>query len=504
MSSNVVNFGGIINMSQCIKYVEYIDLNGNRDSPWNGYCAIIKHCYVSKLTLFGVKGIKKYAKELTKNLHTNTMLQSLTVCASYCKMSNYKFMALKANNTKGLQNNVTVNERILFSTLTGDNEDITRKGVVNGKVNDGNNNTDGECLPEIISLSESNVDDDILCLITFGLYNNTTVKILDLSCNNITYEGAVILSDSLKHNNTLQKLDLAHNNLANNGTIAIGECLKHNNTLKEINLSQNDIESRGMNNLDKCIKYTKSLQCVDLSGNQSSPWGVYCAILRHCGVNSLILYGDKGIKEFTKVITDSLQTNATLQSLTLYKIGKSGLQSIKDVIHSNITLKELNLSWMNKRKKIIVHRNIVCNKIKGTSYRSVSTNFKEVLGINILYDGDHECSSEVIDMSNKYINDDAVYLISFGLSNNTSVQKLDLSCNCITDHGVVGISRYLKCNNRLKELNLSQNCISDKGMDVLSKCIKNTKQLTHLDLSGNDAPPGVYIVLSFDAVIVIV
>ena len=53
----------------------------------------------------------------------------------------------------------------------------------------------------------------------------------------------------------------------------------------------------------------------------------------------------------------------------------------------------------------------------------------------------------------KIKNDDAVYLITFGLHNNTTVKKLDLSCNSITDGGVVAISDCFRCNNALKELN---------------------------------------------------
>ena len=328
-------------------------------------------------------------------------------------------------------------------------------------------------------------------MITFGLFNNTAVKKIDLSGNSITHEGAVILSDCLKDNHTLQKLDISYNRIADIGIIAIGDCLKHKNALKELNPSHNNIKITGMSHLSECIKYATSLEYVDLSGNLLSPWGVYCAIIRHCYVDSLTFCGDKGIKEFVKVITDSLQTNTKLQSLTLYKIGKTGLQSIRGVLCNNTTLKELNLSWMSKGTMIIIHRNTKRDKINST--RSLASVFKEVMVINILYDSNHECTSEAINMSNKNINDDAVYLIMFGLHNNTTVQKIDLSYNYITENGVAAISGYLKCNKALKELNLSQNYINFRGMNVLSKCIKSTIPLTYVDLSGNYASPwGVY------------
>ena len=49
---------------------------------------------------------------------------------------------------------------------------------------------------------------------------------------------------------------------------------------------------------------------------------MYCAIIRHCYVNNLTLCGDKGMDKYIKEITDSLQANTTLQSLTLHSTGK--------------------------------------------------------------------------------------------------------------------------------------------------------------------------------------
>ena len=59
-------------------------------------------------------------------------------------------------------------------------------------------------------------------------------------------------------------------------------------------------------------------------------------------------------------------------------------------------------------------------------------------------------------MSSKGINDDAVYLILFGLHGNTTVREFDLSCNKITDDGVVVIAEYLNNGYPLKILNLSK------------------------------------------------
>ena len=127
-------------------------------------------------------------------------------------------------------------------------------------------------------------------------------------------------------------------------------------------------------------------------------------------------------------------------------------------------------------------------KSKGTTiiHRHNSSNgYERVVDINILYDGDHKCSSEVINMSNEGINDDAVYLITFGLYNNTTVQTLDLSCNKITDDGAIAIMECVKTNNTIQELNLSCNQITSKGAKQIAKVISVNKHLYKLDVLQN-------------------
>ena len=74
--------------------------------------------------------------------------------------------------------------------------------------------------------------------------------------------------------------------------------MQHWTILKLYDCNIGDI---GMNSLlEHVIKNNESLSTlehVDLSRNNSSPWGVYCAIIRHCCVDSLALCGDEGINE---------------------------------------------------------------------------------------------------------------------------------------------------------------------------------------------------------------
>ena len=146
---------------------------------------------------------------------------------------------------------------------------------------------------------------------------------------------------------------------------------------------------------------------------------MYCAIIQYCHVGNLILYGDKGIKDYVWDIGNSLQGNLTLKSLTLCKVGGTGIQLIESILAVDTALKELNLSWGSDAN---------WTKIFKTQLKADNN---EVF-VNILYDDYHECLSKNINLSSKDIDDDAAYVIAFGLRNNGTVEKLDLSHNNIT------------------------------------------------------------------------
>ena len=156
----------------------------------------------------------------------------------------------------------------------------------------------------------------------------------------------------------IQKLNISHNNISDSGVVAICRYLEHNETLKEVDLSQNIITINGMDRIIETYEHQEtilSLEHIDLSENNSSPWGVYCAIIRHCSVNSLTFYGDEEMYQFSEEIMHVLKMNTTLQSLTLCNIGKCGVEIIKAILKKSLTLTELNLSWkkINKRNILI-------------------------------------------------------------------------------------------------------------------------------------------------------
>ena len=329
----------------------------------------------------------------------------------------------------------------------------------------------------IIYLSDRlRIIDNALHVLAFGFCNNTIVEHLIVSGSDyISAEGVIAIIDCLKYNTTLTRLDLSQNGLSVN---EMNKILKH-------------IESQ-------CAALL--LEYIDLSKNDSSPWGVYCAIIRHCCFNSLTLCGDEGMKEYIKEITDSLQKNITLQSLTLLSIGAVGVESIKMVLVNNSTIKTLNLSWKKLHTKRILLHSIYLPNTNDDATQTTVNDTNRVVNVNILCDdgvshGQLSCRANyeltcIINSSRK----NAAHVLAFGLCDNTTVEQLDISNNDITDEEAITIIDCLKHNKTLTKLDLSQNRVSTYGMNYMSKHIENHgTALKYVDLSKNYSYPwGVY------------
>ena len=185
----------------------------------------------------------------------------------------------------------------------------------------------------------------------------------------------------------------------------------------------------GMSALEQFISDNTTFGYVDLRDNMSSPWGVYCAIIRHCSVDSLTLCGDHGIEDYVNKIKDCLQMNTKLISLTLCNITNNGVISISEAIQGNTTL-------------------------------------------------------QIFDVSNNSIYDDGATAIGDSLKHNISLRQLNISHNNITDKGIKVVAEAIRMNSTLRNINISKNHISTEGilyfMEAVEKnCILQVVNITH-------------------------
>ena len=284
---------------------------------------------------------------------------------------------------------------------------------------------------------------------------------------------------------------------------------------KTLELTHCKITDVGMNVLEQFIvEKISTLKCIDLSHNESSPWGLYCAYIRHCNCNSLTLGGDYGMKEYVNEINESLQNNTKLQSLKLKNMTKEGVELIFEIIRTKKALQILDLSNNTlsddgavtisdglKSNNTLLKLNISYNNItyKGTKsiteFFQVNTTLKNLdLSHNVLSDDGatvingflkYNISLQELNMSYNKITNEGAKMIAEAIKVNKTLQKLDISDNSISDDGAAGISDGLKCNISLQELNISYNKITNEGAKMIGEAIKVNKTLQKLNISSN-------------------
>ena len=254
---------------------------------------------------------------------------------------------------------------------------------------------------------------------------------------------------------------------------------------KSLKLQQCKIGDIGMSVLQQFIsENTSTLEYVDLSHNQSSPWGVYSAIIRNCSANSLTLCGDDGIEDYVNEIKEALQTNTKLISSTLCNISNHGVISIAEAIQVNTTLQNLDISNNNisdagaaaisdslKRNSSLVKLNMSKNNITSEGAKKIS----EAIQVNT--------TLQNLDISSNNISDAGAAAISDSLS---SLTKLNMSKNNITSEGAKKIAEAIQINPTLQNINLSKNCISIEGLLYFMQAVKNNCTLQVVNITHNN------------------
>ena len=259
-------------------------------------------------------------------------------------------------------------------------------------------------------------------------------------------------------------------------------------TLKELKIKNCNYGDIGMNILEQFITdsvdTTCTLEYVDLMGNNSSPWNLYCSVIKQCTVSSLTLCGDYGMDGLISNIENIFLTSITLQSLTLCEIGNVGLNIIKILLINKkiFYLKELNLSWRNvttKEAKVLLQTKFPkSNEIADSSVSKSVT-------VNILWDGTDNSESDSLNLSGQYIGD-GVLFVAFGLYNNRIVCILDISNNKISSLGAQEIAKALCDNQTLQTLNIPHNIIYADGTKAIAEALHKNRTLQNLDISDNN------------------
>ena len=251
---------------------------------------------------------------------------------------------------------------------------------------------------------------------------------------------------------------------------------------KVLQLRNCEIGDIGMSVLEQFVsKHTiPTLEYFDLSNNPSSPWGVYCTIIRHCSSNSLTLCGDDGMEEHVSEIIKCLKCCSKLYSLTIGgTISWDELIKCDNTNHNQVTLPHNDITGEQtvenlKMNTTLQRLNIIGNKLCDDH---VAVNISDYLNSN--------CTIQELNLSNNHITSEGAKQIGEAIKVNTTLLKFDISHNKISDEGVSAISDYIKSNNSLQEIYLSNNHITSEGAKQIGEAIKVNTTLLKFDISHN-------------------
>ena len=461
-----------------VSSIKHIDLFGNNSILlWNVYCAIFGQQNLTKLNWSSLGGIN--IEEIVNVMDNNTTVQSLDLSSNhfndddaekivhgFFKSSTLQELDFSNNNitTKGaslisefLQNGVKlrmswnnhfidtgdslvdyaqksisdIDTRIMANILRKNNT-VTKLNLSQNRITANGAKSISKCINcnsalKEIDVSKNKISNFGLIKMAAAMKRNKTLQSLNVSFNNISDDGAIAISECLKNsNNILQALNLSHNKISDDGAVAISECLEGNNTLQDLNMSHNKISEEGIISIGKVLKINATLQIIDISYNSISDVGV-------------IKFSDhfkkrKGLKE----LRISLSNNACLifdgmaLSCDMHerKLRDAGVYLISAFLHSNINIKELNIS-------------------------------------------------------SNYISDDGALAVSEFFRNNNTLLELNVSDNEITSEGVVMILESIHSNNPLHNLNLSGNIICESELMIIYNTYKMLKTIATVQISYN-------------------
>ena len=456
----------ITDSTETTSTLEYVDLMGNNSSPWNVYCAVIKQCSVSNLTLCGDYGMEGFAVNMDNCLSVNTALQSLTLCeigntglnTIKTLLTNNKLLHLNELNLswKNISSKATDNSNVLLQKkIPVSNEMTDSRAVTVNILWDGTNNS----TPDSLNLS-GQCEGDGVSLMAFGLCNNRTICTLDISNNNISNLGAQEIARALHMNQTLQTLNISSNNIQVDGTKAMAKALHENQTLQTLNISSNDIQVDGAKALAEALHDSKALQYLDISNNNILYNGVITiseCIKKNSKLQELVISGNNISSKGAKQIAEAVKINTTLQNLDISnnKTSNDGVKFISDCLKHNCILKELNLSE---------------NEITNEGVIELS----EAIRMNM--------TLLKLNISKNWITTDEILKFLETINNRKCViQSLNITHNNVTKSGLIKIEQSIKKLSFPLEVLASWNEIKDENVAVLKSTIKCLSYNSHND-----------------------
>jgi Ran GTPase-activating protein (RanGAP) involved in mRNA processing and transport len=294
--------GNVLGENRVIQKLQLRDLRSSRELITMFNC-LLSNTTVEELSIRHSEITLQGAESMAAVLRFHPRLQEFRLID--CQLQ----PGALARLCQGLQYNSTMERLYLINTEIG----VDGAHIVASMLKD------TKCGIRELYLCENNLGDEGVAVLTKGICENQTLRMLDLRSNFLSCEGAMSLQGLLVNNKVLMGLNLGNNNLRDAGVSALSRGLQHSSCrLQKLDLSENSITSTGANGLANMLYYNRSLRELNL------------------GFNPL---GDDGATS----IAIALQRNRTLHWLSLRRclITNAGAMAFANTLPNMSGLKEL-------------------------------------------------------------------------------------------------------------------------------------------------------------------
>ncbi|XP_053196929.1 leucine-rich repeat-containing protein 45 [Scomber japonicus] len=170
-----------------------------------------------------------------------------------------------------------------------------------------------------VSLSDCMLSEEGAKVLLTGLFDNTTVKVLDLKGNNLRSTGAEVLGKLLARNKTLRRLVLEWNALGvwDEAFSLFCDGLASNSTLTHLDLRNNQINHHGASELALALKHNSNLEVLDLRWNNIGLLGgrsLLEALHKNKNIVQLEMAGNNIPSDILKALEQTTGHNSDRQS----------------------------------------------------------------------------------------------------------------------------------------------------------------------------------------------
>jgi Ran GTPase-activating protein (RanGAP) involved in mRNA processing and transport len=349
---------------------------------------------------------------------------------------------------------------------------------------------------EALNLGYNGICDVGMTAIAQTLTLNNSLKELRLGGNMIGTSGLRSLAFALKVNTGLTTLSIFNCSIDDKGAAILADVLKSNTTLATLYLFINKIGDVGAQAiLDILVEYNTTLTNLDLDGNANISPTLFSAIKRMVAANKA------GTRSFVAPIIDGapsapIQSHSTIKSLQHHPPPEEEIGAKRRAAEPPAAIGETVAADRDGTRAAETCLVSASSRQAGSVHEKTEPDLTEqgtgaghVKQIPVASVPLHQVryidGQAKLYLDSKRIGPEQAKQIARELSTNTSLKLLSLSCNIIGNDGAVSIANALRTNKSLERLFLCRNEIGDVGVTSLANSFTQNVSLMELNLGGN-------------------